>query len=203
MNIRMHTGGLASTNVYALEGDDGWLVFDAPETAHDFLQKSKIRVTALALTHGHFDHMWDAAAIAKEFKCPVVAHQDDELMLTKPSVQTSLWGLPDIIHPITPTRWLKEGDVFSFAPYNFEIFHIPGHCPGSIVFYEKKEGVIFGGDVLFAGSIGRTDLPLGSHDQLVTGIREKLFPLPDATVVYPGHGPSTTIGEEKKNNPYL
>jgi len=203
MKITTYTGGMASTNAYFIESRAGNLVIDAPEGTLDHLQRENIRPAALALTHGHFDHIWDAPLITREFSCPVLGHQYDDFLFSKPSEQLRLWGLPAVIDPVKPTRYLKEGEVYEHGEWKFDILHIPGHCPGSILFYEKSQKIIFGGDVLFAGSIGRTDLPFGSHEQLISGIKSKLLTLPDDITVYPGHGSETTIGEERQTNPYI
>lgn len=203
LKITTYTGGMASTTAYLIESSAGVLVIDAPEGTLDYLKRKKIRPAALALTHGHFDHIWDATLIAREFSCPVLGNHDDDFLFENPSEQLRLWGIPDKIEPAKPTRYLKDGDVYELGEWKFDILHIPGHCPGSILYYEKSQATIFGGDVLFSGSIGRTDLPGGSHEALISGIKSKLMTLPDATTIYPGHGYSTTIGEERANNPYI
>lgn len=202
MNILTYTGGLAETNAYFIESSEGWLIVDAPEGALNFAQKKNIRPTALVLTHGHWDHIWDAAKLVKEFECPVFYHQADEILCMQPEHMRS-FGLPIRLDPVAATRFLVQGDTFSHGEWNFHIFHIPGHCPGSICLYEKEAGIVFGGDVLFAGGVGRWDLPGGSKEMLLTGITQQLLTLPDETIVYPGHGPSTTIGEERQTNPYV
>jgi glyoxylase-like metal-dependent hydrolase (beta-lactamase superfamily II) len=200
--ISIYTGGLAETNAYFLKLDDGWLAVDAPEGAADAIAENGLTVSALVLTHGHWDHIWDAAAVAGQFNCPVYYHRDDEPLCTNPKIMRS-FGLPVDLPPVRAVKFLAQGDTLAAAPYTFKILHVPGHCPGSICLYEEQHGFLFGGDVLFAGGVGRWDLPGGSEQLLIGGIREKLLPLPAATVVYPGHGPQTTIGEEKSRNPYL
>lgn len=199
MNIETFTGGLAETNGYLIEGGAGWLAIDAPEGMADFCDGEKI--TALVLTHGHWDHIWDAAALSRAHGCPVYYHKDDLPLITNPDIMAA-FGLPKKLEPVSATRFLGEGGTLPHDPWNFEILHIPGHCPGSICLYEKKAGVVFGGDVLFAGAVGRWDLPHGNQNLLLTGIREKLLPLPGETILYPGHGPNTTIGHEKRTNPF-
>jgi len=124
------------------------------------------------------------------------------MLITHPELMRN-FGLPIDLKPVKATKFLEEGEVFEMAPFCFKILHIPGHCPGSICLYEEKEGLIFGGDVLFEGGVGRWDLPGGSQKQLISGIKGNLLGLPEKTVVYPGHGGVTTIGEEKAHNPYL
>jgi glyoxylase-like metal-dependent hydrolase (beta-lactamase superfamily II) len=200
--ISLYTGGLAETNAYFLKLDDGWLAIDAPEGAAAAVAENGLTVSALVLTHGHWDHIWDAADMVEKFHCPVYYHRDDELLCTNPDVMRD-FGLPAKLKPVHAARFLAQDNTLAVAPYTFKILHIPGHCPGSICLHEEQHGFIFGGDVLFAGGVGRWDLPGGSESQLISGIRQKLLPLPGQTVVYPGHGPDTTIGEEKRHNPYL
>ncbi|MDZ4788289.1 MAG: MBL fold metallo-hydrolase [Blastochloris sp.] len=202
MKIQTYTGGLAETNAYLVEVEGGFLAIDAPEGFLNFLKQEKVKVLALVLTHGHWDHMWDAAAIVEWAKCPVYYHQADVPLMTQPEIMKN-FGLPVDLKPVKATRFLDQGDTYSLAPSKFTILHIPGHCLGSICLYEKEAGLIFGGDVLFQGGVGRWDLPGGSQVQLIQGIQKKLMTLPSATVVYPGHGDPTTIGEEKNSNPYL
>lgn len=202
MNIRVYTGGLAETNAYMAEVEGGWLVIDAPQGLLDHLKNQKMVVKALVLTHGHWDHIWDAADIVEWAKCPGFYHKDDEMLITHPELMRN-FGLPIDLKPVKATKFLEEGELFEMAPFCFRILHIPGHCPGSICLYEEKEGQIFGGDVLFQGGVGRWDLPGGSREDLIQGIREKLLVLPGSTVVYPGHGEPTTVAEEKLNNSYL
>ena len=200
--INMFTGGMAETNAYFLKLGQGWLAIDAPEGTAEAIVEYDMTISALVLTHGHWDHIWDAAEIAKKFNCPVYYHQDDELLCTNPKIMRN-FGLPVDLQPVTATKFLAQDDTLTLSPYTFKILHIPGHCPGSICLYEEQHGFIFGGDVLFAGGVGRWDLPDGSEQLLISGIRQKLLPLPEKTIIYPGHGPDTTIGNEKKYNPYL
>jgi hydroxyacylglutathione hydrolase len=202
MNIKMFTGGVVETNAYLVEGKEGCLAIDAPEGFLKYLQKEKIQVNALILTHGHWDHIWDAADIVEWAQCPVYYHRDDKNLITQPELMRN-FGLPIELKAVQATKFLEQGEIFEFAPFHFNILHVPGHCPGSICLYEAKEAVLFGGDVLFAGGVGRWDLPGGSQQQLIRGIQEKLMVLPGSTQVHPGHGESTTIGEEKNHNPYL
>ena len=203
MQIETFCGGMAGTNGYLVETGDGLLVIDAPEGMAAHLAERGGRVVALVLTHGHWDHIWDAAAVVEAHGCPVSGHRADEMLLAHPDKQLALFGLPPVVPPVRLTRPLDEGMDFQAGEWVFRVLHIPGHCPGSICLHCESAGVVFGGDVLFQGGVGRTDLPFGSSEQLFAGIRAKLYTLPEAVRVYPGHGEPTTIGEEKRHNPFV
>ena len=193
----MFTGGNLETNSYLIPCPEGNILVDAPEGAAEAFEQKM--VSLLLLTHGHFDHVWDAAKLATRQKCPVVMHpvtQDIDRDLLRRI------GLDLEVTPVTATSFLSEGLV-TLLGKTFSIFEVPGHCPGSICLYDSQDGLLYGGDVLFAGGVGRWDLPGGDKDLLIQGIRSKLLPLPPETVVFPGHGPSTTIGHERISNPYL
>jgi glyoxylase-like metal-dependent hydrolase (beta-lactamase superfamily II) len=196
------TGGLLETNAFLLRGPAGNLLIDAPQEADAHFAGE--RIDALLLTHGHFDHVADAAAIQQRHGCRVYYHRDTLPMVTDPDFFRS-WGYPLEVQPIDDTagELIDETSVLTLAGFDFRALEVPGHCPGSLCFHFPAEGVLFGGDVLFRGGIGRWDLPGGDHDLLVAGIRKKILPLPDATRVFPGHGPATTVGFERINNSWL
>jgi len=202
MTFHTFTGGAVQTNGYVLEFDDqNCLVIDAPAGMADFLAGHDLKATHLLLTHQHFDHVEDASALA-EAGAELYAYSDFDRTLIRDQQAREAWGIPvnvpdfTINHPLNGETELKIGDL------TFELSHVPGHSPDSVSFYLKDENYLFSGDALFAGSIGRTDLPGGSHEQLLDSIREKLYTLPDEVAVFPGHGPDTQIGKEKKTNPY-
>lgn len=170
-----------------------------------YIHDQGITVRHLLNTHLHFDHLFGVNLVSSRFGIPLSCHQGDAFLLEDLPRQLQQFGLPPVDSELKPEigKFLNEGDRIKFGNQTLEIFHIPGHSPGSIVFYSVSNGCLFGGDVLFHSSIGRTDLYGGSYDDLVNGIHEKLFTLPDETVIYSGHGPSTTIGYEKKNNPFV
>ncbi|NBZ95822.1 MAG: MBL fold metallo-hydrolase [Proteobacteria bacterium] len=195
----MFTGGNLETNCYLIPCPEGNILVDAPEgSATAFEQK---KVSLLLLTHGHFDHVWDAASLASRQECPVVMHSVTQDIVNDRNLLRRI-GLDLEVTPVTATSFLSEGQI-TLLGKTFSIFEVPGHCPGSLCLYDSQDGLLYGGDVLFAGGVGRWDLPGGDRDLLLAGIRSKLLPLPPETVVLPGHGPSTTIGREKTSNPYL
>jgi glyoxylase-like metal-dependent hydrolase (beta-lactamase superfamily II) len=195
----MFTGGNLETNCYQIPCPEGNILVDAPEgSATAFEQK---KVSLLLLTHGHFDHVWDAASLAAGQECPVVMHSVTQNIVNDRNLLRRI-GLDLEVTPVTAASFLSEGQI-TLLGKTFSIFEVPGHCPGSICLYDSQDGLLYGGDVLFAGGVGRWDLSGGDRDLLIGGIRSKLLPLPPETIVLPGHGPSTTIGREKTSNPYL
>lgn len=153
-------------------------------------------------THAHVDHLLGVDALCREFRIPFLLHSDDTFLLDHAVSHAEFFGL-DLIKAPRPDLLLKDGDVLEFGGSNLSIIHVPGHSPGSVVMKSEQGRWIISGDVLFAGSIGRSDLPGGNHDLLVSGIKQKLLSLEDGFLVYPGHGPSTTIGKERIHNPFL
>lgn len=170
----------------------------------DFIKKEGLTVKHLLCTHLHFDHVFGINFVTEAYNVPLEASKEDEILLDKFEDQLKLFGFPKLDGK-TPVigKYLKEGDKVTFGKRELDVISIPGHSPGSLVFYNKEYEKVFVGDVLFKTSIGRTDLEGGDHSKLIRGIRDKLLMLPDTTIVYSGHGPETTIGYEKANNPYL
>jgi len=200
MQLDTYEGGPFETNSYFLPTAEGGILVDAAQGVCDWLAARDARVSTLLITHGHFDHIMDAARVQAHFGCRVVYHPAGVRMLTEAGFFRS-FGIE--VEPIAPGFEQDEAESVIFDGVEFQILHVPGHCPGSLCFYLKKEKKVFTGDVLFAGAIGRWDLPGGNRSQLISGIIEKLLPLGDDVTVYPGHGPATTIGWERASNPFL
>jgi glyoxylase-like metal-dependent hydrolase (beta-lactamase superfamily II) len=169
----------------------------------DFLQRHNLNPVAVVLTHGHADHVTGLVALRGRFPhIKVYIHKLDAEMLT--GEKDNLSAMAGVLFSSEPADFsLEEGDVIEQANIKLDVLHTPGHTPGGICLYSKDEGIVFVGDTLFADSVGRTDMPGGSATQLIKSIKQKLCILPDETVVYPGHGPQTTISQEKENNPFL
>jgi glyoxylase-like metal-dependent hydrolase (beta-lactamase superfamily II) len=200
MKIDTFTGGIFDTNCFFLL--EHGILIDAPQDCAEWLQTRGYKVTLLLITHGHIDHVWDAARIRREHGCQVGYHRDSVPMLTQPDFFKQ-YGFGWEIEPVTADQLIDEAPGQFLGGVDFQVLLVPGHCPGSLCFLEKSERMLFGGDVLFAGGVGRWDLPGGDRDLLFTGIREKIYPLGDDVRVLPGHGPATTVGIERQTNPYV
>ncbi|MGJ8672443.1 MBL fold metallo-hydrolase [Rubritalea sp.] len=200
--IHSYTGGHVFTNGYVVELDNACLVIDAPALIHEVIQQEGLKPTHLLLTHQHFDHTEDVEALQK-LGVKVLQHSPYNETLIRQKEARENWGLPVDIKPFEADEHLEGKDSIEIDGTEIQISHVPGHSPDSICFYLPALGVVFAGDTLMEGSIGRTDLPGGSHETLLEGIRSKLFTLPDDTVVCSGHGSQTTIGNEKKHNPFI
>jgi len=153
-------------------------------------------------THGHFDHVGGNGEVLAATGAFLLIHENDVRFLSRAADSAAMYGLRGTDSP-PPDRYLEDGMELAFGGCSLRVFHTPGHTPGGCCLYFSEQGIVITGDTLFADSVGRTDLPGGSHETLIRSIREKLLVLPEATAVYPGHGPATTIGREKRHNPYL
>jgi hydroxyacylglutathione hydrolase len=191
------------TNCYLVHHDGLAAVIDPGDEATKIIErieKSKAKVEKIILTHGHIDHIRALPEIKKATGAPVFIHPADAEMLTGPKANLSFYH--DTAFATEPADgFLNDSDEIEMGKHNFKILHTPGHTPGGISLL--NDGLVFTGDALFWGSIGRTDFPGSNHQALLKAIHEKLLVLPDETVVYPGHGPQTTIGHEKTSNPWL
>lgn len=191
MELIRHPAGVYSANCYIVSDSDSseGFIIDPGGDAEELLEiikNNNLSIKFIILTHGHFDHTGAVNSIKKTLGIPVYTNQSDSYLLSE---------------GITIDSHIKDGDTKAFGNESLVIIETPGHTPGSITI--KVDDCIFTGDTLFAGSVGRTDLPGGSHSTLIKSIKEKLTVLPDHTKVYPGHGPSSTIGREKMQNPFL
>lgn len=209
MKIERLVLGSYQTNSYIVRVDDSsrdCLVIDTGLEAGgpaDFLLANKLEPVAVVFTHGHIDHIGGLVSLREQFEgIKVYIHRlDGDKITGDPSNMALVSGVDFITDPAEVI--LEDGDIVEEAGISFEVLHTPGHTPGGISLHCESERVIFSGDTLFAESVGRTDFPGGSMTELIESIRSKLLHFSDDTVVYPGHGPSTTIGHEKKNNPFL
>ncbi|WP_281435913.1 MBL fold metallo-hydrolase [Oricola nitratireducens] len=194
------------TVLYDAETKHGVVVDPGGDVAHirEALDKNGITVDAIWLTHGHIDHAGGAMELKDALGVEIIGpHKDDKMLLDKLEDQARMFGVEADVRNVTPDRWLEDGDTVSFSGHEFEVLHCPGHAPGHVVFYNRAAGFAHVGDVLFRGSIGRTDLPGGDHAALIASIKTKLFPLGDETGFICGHGPGGRFGEERRTNPFL
>ncbi len=205
--------GLLGSNCYIMRVGDAGVIIDAGADAGEIIgevRKAGLAIKYLILTHGHIDHVISAAELKRIIGCRICIHKDDAPLLTDPKYSGSeLFGIP--IPPTDADVLLSDGDVLDIGDIQLEIIHTPGHTPGGICIKTSIEAhdikstrdMLFTGDTLFRGSVGRTDLGRGNHTSLMRSIKDKLLILKPETVIYPGHGPSSTIGEEKAGNPFI
>ena len=174
-----------------------------PKHILNIVEQQGVKVDKIILTHGHLDHVGGTQAVADKLNVPVIGPEKEDLFwLAQLEAQSQRFGFPTTAS-FSPTRWLEEGEILEVGKIKLKVLHIPGHTPGHIALYDKQSKQVIVGDILFNGGIGRFDFPRGNRSQLVSGIKEKLLTLPPETMVYPGHGPTTTIGKEKASNPFL
>lgn len=169
----------------------------------DFISNNHVRLEYLLNTHGHFDHVFGVHRVMDAFHPKFLIHQSDIGFFRLAGEQARSFGFDFDGYVPDPDGYLTDQDTVSTDGVKLKVIHVPGHSQGSVAFYEASMGWLFSGDTLFAGGIGRTDLPGGNYDQIISSIQEKLMVLPDATKVYPGHGPATTIRMERSSNPFL
>lgn len=209
MRIERIPAWLAETNAYVVVSDDDTaVVVDAPpdpDLIGSHLARMGVAVVGILLTHGHIDHTGGAGKLAAESGAVTYVHPDDDFLTLHPIEQLrSMFGstppgsydVPEVI------RDISDGQILDLAGFSFEVRHTPGHTPGHCCFHLEEEGILFSGDQLFAGSIGRTDLPGGSMRALIASMRDRVMDLDDAVTVLPGHGSETTIGRERATNPF-
>lgn len=209
VSIQCFTFGPFEENTYLLYDETNEAVVIDPGCSNrheekelsDFIASQQLTVKLLLNTHCHVDHVLGNSFIKDTYRVPFWMHKLDEPVLRSAKVLAPMYGVHNY-QEATPDRFIDERDVITFGNQQLHILFLPGHAPGHIGFYHVQQKFVIGGDVLFQQSIGRTDLPGGNFDVLINSIHQKLFTLPDDVVVYPGHGPETTIGEEKVSNPF-
>ncbi|GAB3527536.1 MBL fold metallo-hydrolase [Pontibacter brevis] len=210
MKITCFTFNPFQENTYILHDDTRECVVIDPgcyekqeqEQLQRYIEENNLKVVHLLNTHCHVDHVLGNKFVADTYKVGLEIHPDDEQTLRAIPAYAPAYGFQKYAE-VLPEAYLKEGDTVKFGETELQVLFTPGHAPGHVVFYNGPEKICIGGDVLFQNSIGRTDLPGGDFDTLIHSIKSKLFALPDEVTVYPGHGPETTIGHERNNNPFL
>lgn len=197
--------GELGTNCYIVYHADDALIIDPggePEKVISFLEEKDLDPRAILLTHAHFDHIGAVESLRTHFNIDVYLHENEADWLEDPSLNRSIAFTRKEVRTKRPEHLLKPG-LITLSSFTFEVIHTPGHSPGSVSFLFAKDNFIVSGDVLFQQGIGRTDLPGGSMTQLENSIKSKLYNLDETVTVYPGHGAPTTIGAEKRNNPFV
>lgn len=210
LSVKIFVFSPVQENTYVLYNEENQAIIIDPgcyanyekKALSDFILQQGLSVQQLINTHCHLDHVFGNKFVHETYNLELHLHPLEEMLLKFAPQSGEKWGLP-FDNYSGPLHFLNEGDVISFGADKLKVILAPGHSPGSICFYCEAQNFVIGGDVLFRESIGRTDLPLGDHQTLLKSIRDKMFTLPDETVIYPGHGPSTTIGWEKEHNPFL
>jgi glyoxylase-like metal-dependent hydrolase (beta-lactamase superfamily II) len=173
------------------------------DSIQEAVERFGVSVEKIFLTHGHIDHAGGAVALRRRLGVPIEGPQCEEsFWLDQLPQQSRMFGMP-LAEAFVPDRWLEEGDEVRFGQVDLEVIHTPGHTPGHVVFFNRQSKIALVGDVLFRGSIGRTDFPRGDYDTLIRSIREKLWPLGNDVTFIPGHGPLSTFGEERESNPFV
>ncbi|HYI79042.1 MAG TPA: MBL fold metallo-hydrolase [Chryseolinea sp.] len=167
----------------------------------DYILENQLSVKMLLNTHCHIDHILGNEFVKQKYGSKLYLHKTEVFVLNAQKILAAHYGF-NLYQPAAPDNYLNEGDSIEFGTQKFSVLFVPGHSPGHIAFYSEKEKVVLAGDVLFLNSVGRTDLPGGNHNTLIDSIHKKLFTLPDDVTVYPGHGNETTIGVEKRTNPF-
>ena len=211
INVKCLTFNAFQENTYVISDPDtkDCLIMDPGcSNSHEenelssYIERENLTPVKLINTHCHIDHVLGNQFVADTYGLKLESHQGEEPVLASCDSVSKMYGIPFKGSP-SIEKFIEEGDTISLGSYEFTALFTPGHSPASISFYEPKSAVLIAGDVLFQGSIGRTDLPGGDFNTLIQSIKTKLLPLPNETIVYPGHGPHTTIGSERQMNPFL
>lgn len=198
--------GVCQTNCYFVykEGSKDVIFFDPADKGDDIyetLEKNGFQIAGILLTHGHFDHIWGSRKLRELSGAKIYAYEEEKALCE--DAQNNMSENMRRAYTIKPNRYLKDGEEITIAGMTCKLIATPGHTVGSCCYYFEEDGILISGDTLFQESVGRTDFPTGSMSTLVRSIKERLFVLPDETKVYPGHGETTSIGKEKKYNPFL
>lgn len=183
--------------------DPGMSDAEEEDALTGYINREHLKVTHVINTHLHVDHAIGVKFAAGHYKVPVVGHEADSMLGARLKEQAQMFGMHQKLDSVSLTSYVDDGDVIRVGEGELHVLHVPGHSPGSIALYDPQGGYVIVGDALFSGSIGRTDLPGGDSARLIGSIRDKLLTLPPETVVYPGHGPATTIDRERHSNPFL
>jgi glyoxylase-like metal-dependent hydrolase (beta-lactamase superfamily II) len=210
LHLQAFTFNPFQENTYVLynEAKEAWIIDPGMFNTHEqmeldgFITANGLTPIRLLLTHAHIDHILGAAYVSEKYNLLPEVHEADLFFVNRMPESARMYGVPAEACP-QPKAFIQEKDVYQLGPHAFVCIHTPGHSPGSISFYCKEEQLLISGDVLFQGSIGRSDLPMGDHTTLINSIVTKLLPLGDDVKVYSGHGPATTIGHERLSNPFL
>ena len=209
-HVHQLTFGPFAENTYIISDSEGSALiidpgmYDSQENARmfEYLTSQNLKPTRLLLTHAHLDHVFGVNWFSQQYGLVAEIHAKEEVVYNSAQAVAMQYGL-SMDKLVAPTISLLEGESIAFGNASLELRFVPGHSPGSVCFYNAKEKYVIGGDVLFQGSIGRTDLPGGDFDTLINSIRTQVLSMPDDTIVYSGHGPLTTVGQERISNPYL
>ena len=206
MKVEIFVTGIISTNCYVVSNEETKeaVIIDpaaCPKKLTNYIMEEGLQVKAVLLTHGHFDHMMGAQEVMDRYQVPVYVHEAERELIENPQMNLSASYTNGVT--FTNGTYVKDEEVLSFAGYDFLVLHTPGHTQGGVCYYVKSEDVVFSGDTLFCNSVGRTDFPTSSMSDLIRSIRDKLLPMPDETIVYPGHMGATTIGNERVTNPFI
>ena len=183
--------------------DPGMIETEEEEALERFVKRNNLTVTHIINTHLHVDHAIGDKFASDVFGAPILAHKDDEFLGGRLKEQAGMFGIQEKIDNVSVSEYLYDGEKIKIGNGELEVLHVPGHSPGGVALYDREGGYVIAGDSLFSGSIGRTDLAGGDYIQLIKAVKEKLMTLPGDTVVYPGHGPATTIAREAATNPFL
>ncbi len=205
MLLKTITAGPLGVNCYLIccEKTNAGAVIDPGDDAPiilDYIKETKLDVKYILLTHGHVDHLAHLMKLKDKIDAEFLMHEDDAFLLKGLFAQALMFGLPNPGNP-KPDRFVTDGEEINLGKLKIKVLHTPGHSPGSVTFHVEDK--LFVGDLIFSGSIGRTDLPKGDYQTLIDSVQTKIFTLPDETIIYPGHGPETTVGQEKATNPFF